>query len=85
MLASKAFSLIMSTNISNRSKFSEKTNANLVQIQLGQLLWIKLEKAVDLPDDVDGVVDDVAVEGIAVDALLSQLIFKKHTAVLQKV
>ena len=36
----------------------------------------------NLPDDVDGVVDDVAVEGIAVDALLSQLIFKKHTAVL---
>ena len=36
----------------------------------------------DLPDDVDGVVDDVAVEGIAVDALLFQLIYKKHTAVL---
>jgi hypothetical protein len=26
-----------------------------------------------LPDEVDGVVDDVAVEGVAVDALLAQL------------
>jgi hypothetical protein len=26
-----------------------------------------------LPDEVDGVVDDVAVEGVAVDALLTQL------------
>jgi hypothetical protein len=30
-------------------------------------------KDVDLPDNVDCVVDDVAVEGIAVDALLAQL------------
>ncbi len=30
-------------------------------------------KDVDLPDNVDGVVDDVAMEGIAVDALFAQL------------
>jgi hypothetical protein len=30
-------------------------------------------KDVDLPDNVDGVVDDVAMEGIAVDALFAKL------------